>query len=272
MLRKHYPTHGTHESHGSYHEAAGKAPLLDWTFIAVFAVVFLATLVRSAFGFGEALIAVPLLALIIPVDVAAPLAVLLSITVAAVVVARDWREIHLSSAWRLVVSTLLGVPLGLLLLVTAPEPVVKSILAVVIIAFSVASLLRRTPMTLPHDRFAWLFGFAAGVLGGAYGMNGPPLVAYGALRGWSPQRFRATLQGYFLPASLVGMAGYWLAGLWTMEVTRSYLASLPVVILAIVLGSRLNRRLSGGAFLTCVHVGLIAAGAALLAQAVLTGR
>ena len=54
---------------------------------------------------------------------------------------------------------------------------------------------------------AWLFGFGAGVLGGAYGMNGPPLVAYGALRHWSPKRFRATLQGYFLPASLVGIAG-----------------------------------------------------------------
>jgi hypothetical protein len=32
-------------------------------------------------------------------------------------------------------------------------------------------------------------------------MNGPPLVIYGALRRWTPERFRATLQGYFLPAS-----------------------------------------------------------------------
>ena len=39
-------------------------------------VVFLATLIRSAFGFGEALVAVPLLALRVPVAVAAPLAVL----------------------------------------------------------------------------------------------------------------------------------------------------------------------------------------------------
>ena len=39
-------------------------------------------------------------------------------------------------------------------------------------------------------------------------MNGPPLVIYGALRRWSPQHFRATLQGYFLPASLAGLGGY----------------------------------------------------------------
>ena len=55
----------------------------------VVAVFFCATLVRSAFGFGEALFAVPLLAFVLPVEVAAPVAVLVSITVAAFVVASD---------------------------------------------------------------------------------------------------------------------------------------------------------------------------------------
>src|SRR5437764_4474082 len=194
----------------------------------VLAVIFLATLIRSAFGFGEALVAVPLLALRMPVEIAAPLAVLVSITVAAVIVLEDWHQVHLSSAWRLVLSTLFGIPLGLLLLTAVPEPVVKAALAVVIIAFSGYCLARRTPLALHDDRLAWLFGFGAGVLGGAYGMNGPPLVIYGTLRRWSPERFRATLQGYFLPASLVGMAGYWAAGLWVPAVTRSDLTSLPV--------------------------------------------
>jgi uncharacterized protein len=39
------------------------------------------------------------------------------------------------------------------------------------------------------------------VFGGAYGMNGPPLVVYRAMRRWSPPHFRAILEGYFLPAS-----------------------------------------------------------------------
>ncbi len=51
----------------------------------VLAIVFVATVIRSAFGFGEALIAVPLLGLCMPLRVAAPLAVLLSIAIAAVV-------------------------------------------------------------------------------------------------------------------------------------------------------------------------------------------
>lgn len=39
----------------------------------ILAIVFIATLVRSTFGFGESLVAVPLLALVIPIEVAVPL-------------------------------------------------------------------------------------------------------------------------------------------------------------------------------------------------------
>lgn len=234
----------------------------------VLGVVFLATLIRSALGFGEALVAVPLLSLVIPVEVAAPLAVLVSIAVALVVVLEDWHKVHLGSAWRLVLSTLFGIPLGLLLLTAVPEPLVKAVLAVVIIAFSAYCLSRRTPLQLGDDRLAWLFGFGAGVLGGAYGMNGPPLVVYGTLRRWPAEQFRATLQGYFLPASVVGMAGYWLAGLWGQTVTRYALLSLPVAVVSIVLGRVVNRRLAGRGFIWYVHGALIVIGVTLLIQSV----
>lgn len=241
--------------------------IADWPMIHVLAVLFFATFVRSAFGFGEALIAVPLLALIMPVEVAAPLAVLISITVSAVVLAMDWRHVHVRSAGRLVLSTLVGTPLGLLLLTRVDSAVVKACLGVLIIAFSCYSLWSRKKAALADDRLALTFGFAAGVLGGAYGMNGPPLVVYGALRGWSPRHFRATLQGYFLPASVVAMAGYWLAGLWSPQVTHHYLVSLPVVAVAIVLGQSLHGRMDGHFFLRCVHLGLVVIGAILVFQA-----
>ena len=76
---------------------------VEWTIFLVVAVIFVATLFRSAFGFGEALIAVPLLALLIPVEVAVPLATLVSITVAGVIIAHDWHKIHVHSAGWLVI-------------------------------------------------------------------------------------------------------------------------------------------------------------------------
>ena len=145
---------------------------------------------------------------------------------------------------------------------------VKGALAAVIIGFSTYVLLSGRRGGLPDDKYAMLFGFGAGVLGGAYGMNGPPLVVYGSLRSWSPQHFRATLQGYFLPASIAGMGAYWAAGLWTPAVNRYYLASLPLVVAATFLGRAINRRIEAGRFVLYIHAGLIATGLLLLAQAV----
>ena len=99
-------------------------------------------------------------------------------------------------------------------------------------------------------------------------MNGPPLVIYGAMRRWSAQHFRATLQGYFLPASIIGMAGYYLAGLWTPTVTRYYFLSLPVTLLGIFAGRAINHRLHGDAFLKYIYLGLAGIGVILLLQAI----
>lgn len=237
--------------------------------LAILAIVFVATLVRSTFGFGEALVLVPLLALFIPITVAAPVAVLLSITIAVVVVAQDWRRIHLRSAAWLLAPTLVGTPLGLLLLTSTHQQAVKAVLAVLIIAFAGWFLVRKNPPLLAADSHPWMLvcGFLAGILGGAYGMNGPPLVVYGAMRRWSPQHFRATLQGYFLPASILSMACYGYAGLWVPSVTRDYLLALPAAIPAIFLGRAINHRLRGDSFVKYVYGGLIAIGLTLLIQA-----
>jgi uncharacterized membrane protein YfcA len=243
---------------------------VDAATIGVMAVVFIATLIRSTFGFGEALVAVPLLALWIPLNVAAPLAVLVSITVAAIIVVQDWQKIHLRSTGWLVLATLFGIPLGLLLLTSSHQEMVKAALGLIIIGFSIYSLIGRAPAELKQDNLAWLLvcGFCAGVLGGAYGMNGPPVAIYGSMRRWSAQHFRATLQGYFLPASILGMAGYWLAGLWTPAVTHYYLLSLPVTLAGVFLGRVINHRLHGDAFIKYVYFGLIAIGGLLLIQAI----
>ncbi len=200
---------------------------------------------------------------------------LVSITVAAIVVIQDWQKIHMSSASWLVFATLFGIPLGVLLLASSHQRVVKASLAVIIMMFSAYSLTRRTAtgrtsLERQHDHRGWLLacGFCAGVLGGAYGMNGPPLAVYGAMRKWSAQHFRATLQAYFLPASVIGMVGYWLAGLWTPAVTHYYLLALPVTLLGVFLGRVVNHRLRGESFYKYLYVGLAIIGVLLFLQAI----
>lgn len=242
---------------------------LDAVTVYVVAVMFVATLIRSTLGFGEALVAVPLLALRIPVAIAAPLAVLVSVLVAGVIVVQDWRRIEFRSAGGLILASLFGIPLGILVLAKVDDHSVKLMLGAIIALFSIYSLTVKNALHLEDDHPGWLTGcgFVSGVLGGAYGMNGPPLAVYGALRRWSPQQFRATLQGYFLPASIAGLVGYAFIGLWRPETTRYFVLSLPGIVVAILLGRILNHRLGGDGFFRVVYAGLLVTGTVLFVQA-----
>jgi uncharacterized membrane protein YfcA len=237
----------------------------------ILAIIFIATLVRSTFGFGESLIAVPLLTLLIPIEIAVPLSVLISILIAAFIVVQDRKQIHFNSAKWLIIFAALGIPIGLLLLIYANENLTKLVLGILIILYSIYSLTSKGGFRLETDNKFWLFicGFFSGILGGAYGLNGPPLVIYGNLRNWTAKHFRATLQAYFLPASIIGMIGYWYNGLWVSTVTHYFLLSIPVVIPAILLGRYFNHRLKDGTFLKYIYFGLICVGILLLGQSLI---
>ncbi|MGN5954021.1 sulfite exporter TauE/SafE family protein [Sphingobacterium lactis] len=229
------------------------------TIIFILIISFLASLVRSTLGFGEALIAVPFFLLFLPVDVAVPLAVMLSIVIALVVVIQDHKKIHFHSAKWLIIYAILGLPLGILILTYVNETFVKTGLGLLIISYSIYSLYFKRNKTLQEDNKLWLFvcGFLSGVFGGAYGVNGPPLVVYGNLRQWSAKHFRATLQAYFLPVSLLSVVGYFSKGLITREVNTYFLYSLITTIPAIFLGRHLNHKLKDGTFFKYVYWGLM---------------
>ncbi|MEO8772733.1 MAG: sulfite exporter TauE/SafE family protein [Gelidibacter sp.] len=234
----------------------------------ILAIVFFATLVRSTFGFGESLVAVPLLILFIPIEIAVPLSVLISIFIAAIIVVQDGKEIHFNSAKWLIIFAALGIPIGLFLLIYGNESTTKALLGLLLILYSGYSLISKNTFKLKTDHKMWLFvcGFLSGILGGAYGLNGPPLVIYGNLRGWTAKNFRATLQAYFLPASIIGMFGYWYKDLWVWTVTYYFLISIPVIIPAILLGRYFNHQLKDDTFLKYVFLGLLFIGTLLLSQ------
>lgn len=247
---------------------------MELTYLFILIISFVATLVRSTFGFGESLIAVPLFILFMPLDVAVPLSVLMSVLVALVVVIQDHSQIHIDSAKWLIIFAILGIPVGLLILIYGNEFWVKIGLGILIIAYSAYALYGKKSIKLPNDNKWWLFicGFLSGILGGAYGVNGPPLVVYGNMRNWSAKHFRATLQAYFLPASFIGILGYMFKGLLTYEVFKYFLISLPAIIPAIFLGRYLNQKLKNDSFFKYVYYGLILIGGFLVINSLMTTK
>ena len=220
----------------------------------ILGIVFLSILMRSTFGFGEALIAMPLLAFIIDIKTAAPFVAIIAGTVTCIILVTNWHKVQFHSAWRLVVSSLAGIPLGLIFLKGAYDVTMKVALAIVVIVFSMYGLLNPKLWVLKNEKFSYGFGFIAGILGGAYNTAGPPIVIYGSMRQWDPGAFRATLQGYFLPTWLFIMLGHGFSGLWTASIWQLYLISLPVLGVAYLIGNRLNRSIPAQAFHRYVHI------------------
>jgi uncharacterized membrane protein YfcA len=230
----------------------------------VLPIIFISTLTRSTFGFGDAVVAMPLLSMAIGLSTATPLVGLMGITSSITILIRNWRHVHLKSLWPLIISTLIGIPIGVLLLKGVYENVMKIILAGIIISFSLYKILKPRLFALENDKYACIFGLLAGILGGAYNTNGPPIVIYGTLRRWQPENFRATLQGYFLPTGSMIALGHCLGGLWTRTVLMNYLISLPIILIAIFAGSKLNSKIPMGKFDNYVYICLVILGLVLL--------
>lgn len=231
-------------------------------------IAFAATLFRSTFGFGEALIAVPLLGMFLPMSEAVPLAVMMSILVAVVVLIQDHSRVQFRSAAWLILFAALGIPVGLALLFYGNEILIKILLGAIIIAYALYKLLGKKSYRLEKDSKGWLFvcGFLSGVFGGAYGVNGPPLVVYGNLRQWDARRFRATLQAYFLVAGLISMIGYAGNGMIGTDQLKTFACSVPAIVPAIFLGRYFNSRIRGERFYTYVYLVLVLIGAVLIAE------
>ncbi|MCP4608003.1 MAG: sulfite exporter TauE/SafE family protein [Planctomycetes bacterium] len=227
-------------------------------------IIFISTLTRSTFGFGDAVVAMPLLSMAVGLNVASPLVGLMGITTSATILIRHWRDVHFKSVWLLIAPTLIGIPIGVLLLKGVYEDVMKLILAGVIIIFSLYKIFKPKLFILRNDKYACIFGLFAGILGGAYNTNGPPIVIYGTLRRWEPENFRATLQGYFLPTGSMIALGHCLGGLWTKTVLLNYFISLPIILIAIYAGGRLNCKIPKGKFDNYIYTCLVVLGIVLL--------
>ena len=236
------------------------------SYLLIYVILFVSTFIHSTLGFGQALIAMPLLAMVVELKSATPLVAFVLMTIAAVILLRNWRVVDLSAVWRLVLSSCLGIPVGLFLLKGIPEGLMKAFLGILVILFSLYNLADRYLKIIDlnrvsgSSRIAYLFGFVAGIVGAAYNTSGLVITIYATLRNWSPDRFRSTLQSYFVFTGILILASHGLAGLWTPYVLRLYVTALPLILVAIFLGGKLNRFIPQGQFDGYVNVGLLLMG------------
>jgi uncharacterized membrane protein YfcA len=191
---------------------------VDITWIAGAGVLAIASGVFGLTGFGIGLVALSLLPLLMPPATVVPLITIYGAIFALAMTLQLRRDVVWSRLAELIVGTLLGTPVGIWVLATLPGGLLKRLIGLMLIALVVVEWSGAYPKKLSGRVWGVGAGILAGLLGGAIGMPGPPVVLYTVAQGWSPRAIKATLQAFFLVNQAAILSGYWWADLVTHEI------------------------------------------------------
>jgi uncharacterized protein len=235
-------------------------------------ILVLAGLTKGVLGVGLPLVAVPLLAQVVPV----PLAIM-TLAVSTVVSNgfQAWQGGQLGSVfrrfWTVFAPLVVALFLGARLLVDLDERKLGVILGTVLIAFT---LLSRFPklfhVTVRHEKLmSPLVGVVSGLLGGVSSFYGPPLLMYlVALK--LPKDFfiSAVSTALFLGALPLIVSLIFYGAMGYQEFILSALSVIPVFA-GLLVGQAIQKRMPQEAFRTGLLIILLLTGASLILRAVL---
>ncbi|MBM9615545.1 sulfite exporter TauE/SafE family protein [Desulfobulbus rhabdoformis] len=234
--------------------------------LAACSIIFLSGVVQGLTGFGSALVAIPLLSLIMDVKQAIPLAILnaLIITTTLTYALRhlvDWRKIL-----PLLIGSVPGVLLGATLLKHADPEMISRLLGILLIAISFLHLFFRPKPINPSCLWGGIAGFFSGAINSTVGAGGPPAIIYATLQSWSKDEIRATLTGFFVCNGYVTALVHAGHGIINQAVVRLFFISCGCVLLGTLAGSLLSKKIHRATYLRLVYVLLTVLGVMLLVR------
>lgn len=232
---------------------------------AVAAVTFLAAFVQGVTGFGSALLAMPLLALVADIHAAAPLVALCSLAVNLSLLVPARHRLPWGPVRPLLAGSLAGIPAGVLFLAGADDRLARDALGAALV-FSSFCLMRCGHLSFAAGKApAVALGAVSGLLGGAFNATGPPVLLYAAAQPWDKSTTHAVLQLYFLVSGLCIAALHALSGLTTRPVLLDTAFAMPFIAAGSFAGYAVHRRIGEERFRGLLHLVLLAAGVTLIA-------
>ncbi len=243
--------------------------VLDYTTVAlVIGIMFLYTFVGICAGFGGALTTMPLITMLIPLKMAAPMSVIVGTATALYATWLSRKETNWKSAMVLIIFSLAGIPIGIYALSYLPDYMMKVGLGSFLILYSFYSLFIPRLPVYDKNWIAMPAGVIAGALGSAFSTNGPPVVIYGMLRNLGPAAFRGTLNAFFTANNIAIIGGLTTSGILTVSTVKLVLFCVPTMILGSLVGQYVHKRISVKVFRVIVFLLLIASGAMLIKGAI----
>lgn len=229
------------------------------TIAAMLAVVLAGAATQRLTGMGFALVASPLLVLVLGPFQGVLMANLLSLLVNVSVLAMTWRLVEVRRTLLLAVPALCLVPVGVFVAKKLPAPPLQvAIGALVLAALLVPRLAGGRTLPVRGRSGAIAAGAASGFMNATAGVGGPALALYAVGSKWDHARFVASAQLYFtlLNAGSVAAKGMPHLGVAVL------LAAVASLALGVGLGQLVARRVPAPLAMRAVVV-LAAVGATL---------
>ena len=197
-------------------------------------IIFCGALTQSLIGFGLAIVASPLLYIVDPELVPAPV-IIMGFSISLLTLFRDRGALEFNGLQYALLGRIPGGFIGAGLLIYAPQPVLGLAISGIVAAAVILSLLK---FNITVNRKS-LFG--AGVISGVFGniaaIGGPPLAIL--LSGKDARQFRAALSAFFIFSSMIALVILAITGLLNIKHFWLSLLLLPSVILGYVVAGRL---------------------------------
>ena len=201
-------------------------------------IVFFAFYTRSLLGFGGALISIPLLVFFFDLKVAVPMEAVFEVILSLILIRTEYKKINWKILIPIIIGSMVGTLIGTYFLQTFAIEILRKLLGVVIVIFSLNLLRKQIKQTLEVPNIIGFFaGVTGGILGGVFGTSGPPFVLFLANKIKDKYTLRATFIGLFTVDFTWRIFIYFFSGLFTSEVIKYTLYLTPALILGTILGS-----------------------------------
>ena len=228
--------------------------------------VILTGISKSGFAGGAGVVAVPLLALVVPVETAVALMLPILLVMDFRTITYYWQNRSVLELKKLLPAALIGIALGGWLLAWVSPFALTLSLGMLSLLFAFWQNLAPLVARLPGS--AWLWGATSGITSTLIHAGGPPLNMYLIGRGLPKLSWLATAGVVFGVMNLVKLVPYTLAEFWSWKVLVTALLLSPMAYLGVYLGYRLQPQLNERFFLLSCRWLLAVSGVALLWKAV----
>lgn len=234
-----------------------------------FAIVCLfSSLQQSITGFGFAIISMPLLILLFPFKTISAVVALASLMLCSQVAFRMRKYIDFKIATIPIISAFVGRTVGVNLLMTTSEKMLKSILGIVMILITIYFIFFKEKIIIKPNKVNGLIsGMFSGILGGLFNTGGPPIAVYYLFALKDKLWYIGTIQFTFAVGNLYSVILHILYGNFNASSISLSLISLLTVTLGSFVGCRIVNKVKNVNY--AIYASMILMGVFLLYESII---